>query len=479
MTDQIIELGINSRKLAHAQTLAARADRLQKEEKDLAMADFRQKERRAARKVARETRAKEQAKTKMRDEIRRVLIDKGTVVNPATSFDLLDIHGCYEKGNKQFLGALGGQLQQLYYVVNAIFTCFNDDSELQEYYRKMNEDPKSDSLKNPTNLRELMLENFFMPFLLTSIKELKGEELKFLISPQLEAVIAGFKLTKNSSGDYDFTKLTQEQYIAFRHAFVEQRMLNSTYMANKGERAMEMILSVLCMILCNKVPKGIVSFRTDSIINKIRLVHAPRGVEPFTRTEIPKGSSEPVTIEKNTNERAVVRILVPKRTMTLSEINAEKEQHKDEDGEENKGAVSPEPVKEGDKDKPDSKLEVHNDEKRSAQTNSRLSRVPSERIIMQDQEDKALAIGNRINLTTPYMVLVMNQFAARAQRLDYVEQMKSKLFDWFHENPKMQKKLLEIAEEEAEFTDRAFIEANCDEYNLPCLEYNVHTPDHE
>ena len=122
----------------------------------------------------------------MRDVIRRILIEKGTVVSPATSYDLLDIHGCYEKGNKQFLGALGGQLQQLYYVVNAVFSCFNDDSELQEYYRKLNEDPKSDAIKNPSNLRELLMENFFVPFLLTSIKELKGEELKFLISKELD-----------------------------------------------------------------------------------------------------------------------------------------------------------------------------------------------------------------------------------------------------------------------------------------------------
>lgn len=90
--------------------MAARRDRLQKEADDIAMADVRQKERRAERKIARETRAKEQAKAKMRDEIRRILIDKGVVVNPVTSGDLVDIHNCYEKGGKQFLGALGGQL---------------------------------------------------------------------------------------------------------------------------------------------------------------------------------------------------------------------------------------------------------------------------------------------------------------------------------------------------------------------------------
>ena len=53
--------------------------------------------------------------------------------------------------------------------------------------------------------------------------------------------------------------------------------------------------------------------------------------------ENPKGEQE-VVIEKNTNEKALVRILVPKRTMTLSEVNAE--EHKRE--EEVKGEESPE-----------------------------------------------------------------------------------------------------------------------------------------
>ena len=42
-------------------------------------------------------------------------------------------------------------------------------------------------------------------------------------------------------------------------------------------------------------------------------------------------------IEKNTNERAIVRILVPKRTMTMSELNAEENKREEED----KEATSP------------------------------------------------------------------------------------------------------------------------------------------
>jgi len=300
------------------------------------MAGTRQEVRRAERKIARETRAKEQAKTKMRDEIRRLLIDKGNVADPSVNTELMQIHGCYEK-TKGYQGAVGGQLQQLYYVVNAILQKY-DDKNLVDYYTKLGEDPKNDVLKNPRNPRELLLENFFVPFVATAIKELKCEEMKYLITPQLDALIQPFKLPRNSVDCLDFTKLTPDQYLAFRYAFVEERMFNETFMSNKGSKAMDMILSVICMIVCNRIPKGVVSFRTDSLASKIKLVQPPRGIEVEDRILIektpvtadnPQGVKETL-IEKNINEKAIVRILVPKRTMTMSEVNAEENKREEE-----------------------------------------------------------------------------------------------------------------------------------------------------
>lgn len=112
--------------------------------------------------------------------------------------------------------------------------------------------------------------------------------------------------------------MNNEQYIAFRHAFVEERMYHPIYKKNKGHHAMEIILTSLCIVLCNRVPKGVVTFRVDQLISKIKLVYPPKGIEAFART-----NADGVVIPKNTNERAVVRILVPKRTMTLSEYNHE------------------------------------------------------------------------------------------------------------------------------------------------------------
>ena len=329
------------------------------------------------------------------------------------------------------MGALGGQLQQLYYVVNAIFTLFpNDDLLLKDYYTKMSEDPKNDALKNPSQPRELLLENFFLPWIMTAIKELKCDHLQFLIPPQLEALIATFKLPKNNEGILDFTKLNMEQYLAFRHAFVEERMFNETYKANTGQRAITLILDSVCMILCNRVPKGVVQFRPDSIINKIRLVGPPRGVEIVDRTQVEKVSisdefptgEKHTLIEKNTNEKAVVRIMVPKRTMTMSEVNAENTKpEENEDPTSPKSSKSIDEEKKGDKTPEPTSPTPAKEEEASQQHPSRLSRVPSERIIEQDQDDRALIIANRINLQTPYMVLVMNQYAARAHRADFID----------------------------------------------------------
>ena len=169
---------------------------------------------------------------------------------------------------------------------------------------------------------------------------------------------------------------------------------------------MDLLLSVLCMVLCNRVPKGLVTFRTDQLTSKIKMVHAPRGVEFTQRTQVervpvtvdnPTGEKHTI-IEKNTNERAVVRILVPKRTMTLSEYEREQKQDDDEAAKEAASRASPdqkEDESKGEKGResalsPDKGAEKEADKSAAnisaprSQQQSRLSRVPSEKIIEQD-----------------------------------------------------------------------------------------------
>lgn len=64
----------------------------------------------------------------------------------------------------------------------------------------------------------------------------------------------------------------------FRHVFVEKCMYHETFIKNKDQNAIKTILSVLCMILCKRVPEGIVAFNTADLLKKVKLVPLPRGM---------------------------------------------------------------------------------------------------------------------------------------------------------------------------------------------------------
>lgn len=123
----------------------------------------------------------------------------------------------------------------------------------------------------------------------------------------------------------DLTKLSSEQYVLFRHAFVEERLYDETLMQNEGYRAIELVLNAICMIVCKKVPSELSSIKLDSLISKIKLAYIPKGIEIESRSEVqmkPVSDEDPtevqkeVQIEKNSGEKAVVRVLIPKKKIT-------------------------------------------------------------------------------------------------------------------------------------------------------------------
>lgn len=135
----LIEEGVQCAKKAHFFTL-----RDVQKKKDDAIAAKIQAEvdtiaRRENRALERVTRAKEQAKEQLRSEIRRILVEKSSTVSPAASVELLDIHGCYERG-KQFAGSIGGMVMQWYHMLNAIDKIYPEES-LLTFYARMQEDP--------------------------------------------------------------------------------------------------------------------------------------------------------------------------------------------------------------------------------------------------------------------------------------------------------------------------------------------------
>ena len=82
---------------------------------------------------------------------------------------------------------------------------------------------------------------------------------------------------------YDLTKLSRDNYLQFRYAFVEEFNHHEILSNNENPEAMKMILSVLAMIMCKRVPEGVVPFKVDDLAKKIRLMPIPRGLETIER----------------------------------------------------------------------------------------------------------------------------------------------------------------------------------------------------
>jgi len=144
----------------------------------------------------------------------------------------LDIHGNYEKG-KPYLAAVGGHVQQLYYVVNSIIDLYKED--LSEYYARQQADPTDETLKKPQNPRELLVERHFLPFILQYLRDLKSDFITLFVNPKLQALLESFKVPMNlNTMQPELFKLTPEQYIQFRNAFVEERLYDKTLAQNSG-----------------------------------------------------------------------------------------------------------------------------------------------------------------------------------------------------------------------------------------------------
>lgn len=89
-----------------------------------------------------------------------------------------------------------------------------DDEELDAYYAKKQANPSEvTKASNPT---ELMLEQYFIPFIVGYMKDLRSEAISIAASPEAAELLDSFKIG-HATGYYELTKLTKEQYIRFRH----------------------------------------------------------------------------------------------------------------------------------------------------------------------------------------------------------------------------------------------------------------------
>lgn len=358
-------------------------------------ADKANEQRKKDRRAAREKRAKDQEKQRLRDEIRKIVIDRGDVKTPVAQWDLLDVHGNYERG-KHFFGGLGGHLQQLYLVCQAVRDVFGTEDN-GNYFKRLQADPTDETLKKAQNPSELFMDRFFYPFMLQFLRDAKVESFQLMSTPKMQALLESFKLPiVPSHGNYDLSKMTLDQYAKFRYEFVESRLGNEVYSWNKGRKAIEKILNVFCLILCKRIPPEIMPVKGDLLYNKIKLLPVPKGIELEDRQvmeKVPATDSSPetersVVIPRNTAEKAVVRVLIPKKRLTRSEMQEQTDEGVMSDG------------------------------------------GNSERLVEMDEDDRGLAICARL-ASMPYGLYVIHQYAQRVHRNEYITAITKAIPEFF------------------------------------------------
>lgn len=203
-----------------------------------------------------------------------MIVDKGETRSPSTNYELADLHANYTS-DKLVLTSLGGYFQQLYYVVASILEKYGDD--LNDFYKRRKENPNDENSKKANSYRELMIEQFFLPLLVSYFRDSKCDAFSIVVSAELAHCFDQIKVAIAPSGHYDMSKLSKEQWIKFRYHFIEERMKHPLWIENNNKKAMELILSALALIICKKIPAELAISKIDNLHNKVRLLPPPQG----------------------------------------------------------------------------------------------------------------------------------------------------------------------------------------------------------
>jgi hypothetical protein len=128
---------------------------------------------------------------------------------------LVEIHGNYTK--EQYVGAPGGQLMQIYLILEEIMAKF--PTGLKNYMEKKIQNDDEDYFTKPNNLRELLLPEHLMPFLMLYLKEMKNESIDIMIHQDAEKFLNVLECPKD-----DLSGLTDEDLTKFKEIFNNKRM---------------------------------------------------------------------------------------------------------------------------------------------------------------------------------------------------------------------------------------------------------------
>jgi hypothetical protein len=134
--------------------------------------------------------------------------------------------------------------------------------------------------------------------------------------------------TQPVNPEVDLTKLKEDQHLAFRAAFCEEKLFDENLNKNTNRKALDLILNALFMVITATIPEDIVSklekenkqFKIDKVYEKVQFTNIPEGVEIKDRTvkQVAYGEEFEKDLKKNTGEIALVRIRIPINEQTPS-----------------------------------------------------------------------------------------------------------------------------------------------------------------
>lgn len=124
------------------------------------------------------------------------------------STNLSEYHGNFLPD--KYIGSIGGQLQQMYYVIEQICNKFPNGLKLYEE-KKAAEHPDIAYFERPNNLRELVLIEHLRPLFVLYLKAMKNEAIELFLHPICQ------KFLEDREVNYeDLSGLSEEDYFTFK-----------------------------------------------------------------------------------------------------------------------------------------------------------------------------------------------------------------------------------------------------------------------
>jgi hypothetical protein len=161
-------------------------------------------------------REKEKLKAEYKKDLQKTIIDKAEFKSKAIENDLHDIHGDYLDKKLAYSGTLGGQLMQIYFVLDTIKGFY--EGGLDEYKARMKENEKDDYLLKPNNPAEILVPSHLRHFLHQYLKDMKNDYMHIVLHNDV-----ALWLENNLVAHTDLHKMTPEQKAELKKLFVSKK----------------------------------------------------------------------------------------------------------------------------------------------------------------------------------------------------------------------------------------------------------------